>query len=50
MTNDLSAIRHEMSEEIQYLIKAKEQAENEIQYILKSDCDIFSVDQHRVIL
>ena len=32
MASDLSVIRHQMSEEIQYLIKVKDQTDNEVQY------------------
>ena len=50
MTNDLSAIRHEMSEEIQYLIKAKEQAENEIQYNELNEIIRLKKEQFQIIL
>jgi len=50
MTNDLSALRHEMSEEIQYLIKAKDQAENEIQYNELNEIIRLKKEQFQILL
>jgi len=50
MTDNLSEIRHQMSEEIQYLIKAKDKADNESDYNRLTEIINLKKDQFQEIL